>query len=149
MCGSGSGGGEGSTGGAGSGGGEESTGGAESRILDSNMMRSPEIRPFPKAPPRKTTTNRQQGKSRILTKTPIKTALDAELVARAQKKSAKARPKKSNVLSKSSEVEMVPDHSPEPATRMATPKQAAISKSRPRSSSSKIIKLADVMKALF
>ena len=56
-------------GGGPSGGGDSIDGGDPS---GSQKMKSPEqLRPFPKAPPRKNTTNRRQGKSRILTTTPI------------------------------------------------------------------------------
>ena len=53
-------------------------------------IRSPDgIKPFPKAPSRQVTTNRQHGTSKILTKTPIKAVLDAELVARMHRRSVK------------------------------------------------------------
>ena len=73
-------------------GGEEDPG-MEGSSGPNDKTKTPEqIRPFPKSPPRKLTNNRRHAKSRILTKTPIKTDLDAELAERAQKKYKKINP---------------------------------------------------------
>jgi hypothetical protein len=105
-------------------------------------MRSPEqIRPFPKALSRKSTTNRRQRKSRILTKTPIKAALDAELMARAQKKSSKSKPDRAKVQPKSNEAGTGSDRPVQMAKRKSETSSMA--------SSSKKFKIAEVMKLLF
>jgi len=111
-------------------------------------MTSPEqIRPFPKAPPRKSTTNRRLGKSRILTKTPIKAALDVELLARAQKKCAKTKPKNVKVQPKASHAGMGVD--PPMKTVKRRPTSLASSNESFSKPMPKNYKLADVMKALF
>jgi len=63
-----------------------------------------QLRPFPKAPPKKSTVNRRKGSSRILTATPVKKMLDMELGRRAeikQQKDAKKNMKRKKTADKS------------------------------------------------
>jgi len=64
-------------------------------LLENLMTSSPEqIRSCQKTPPRKTTAGRRQEKRTTLAKTSVKAALEAELLVLANKKCAKAGPKK-------------------------------------------------------
>ena len=124
-------------------------GGGQRKGKSLSQSVSPEqIRPFPKAPPRKGASNRRLAKSRILTKTPVKAELEAELLARDEKKKSKLPKKKKEVLvqpvlSKKSTVD---------ATPSADSVKRKIDKQKPRpkfSTKDKRFKLDEVMKKLF
>jgi hypothetical protein len=124
-------------------------GGGQRKGKSLSQSVSPEqIRPFPKAPPRKGASNRRLAKSRILTKTPVKAELEAKLLARDEKKRANFRKRKKEVLvqpvlSKKSTVD---------ATPSADSVKRKIDKQKPRpkfSTKDKRFKLDEVMKKLF
>jgi len=124
-------------------------GGGQRKGKSLSQSVSPEqIRPFPKAPPRKGASNRRLAKSRILTKTPVKAELEAELLARDEKKKSKLPKKKKEVLvqpvlSKKSTVD---------ATPSADSVKRKIDKQKPRpkfSTKDKRFELDEVMKKLF
>jgi hypothetical protein len=87
------------------------------------------IRPFPQAPPRKQSVGRRKASSRILTKTPVKAALEAELVAREEKNRPKLKKKNSS-------------DKPIVSKKRSMPNAGG-------KNSSKKFKIADVMAALF
>ena len=87
------------------------------------------IRPFPQAPPRKQSVGRRKASSRILTKTPVKAALEAELVAREEKNRPKLKKKNSS-------------------DKPIVSKKRSIPNAGGKNSSKKF-KIADVMAALF